>query len=197
MLSVNYKKSIFLIASIFVFIGQIHSQTETVTQIENYVKSVSRLTKNKKQRIFADTSSDENANWQEFKTETLRENADTGDNLNQNAYVWLENKKIVVVVFTFQSSSRDWAHFVNYYFRPNGTLAKVEAKLNTFYGNMTIERNYYVNTKGKILIKNIKYRDLSSQKPISNDDVKKRFFYDEGIKVFKTVSSLPFIKLIK
>ena len=69
--------------------------------------------------------------------------------------------------------------------------------MNTFYGNVTAERNYYFDSKGKILKQNAKYLDLKTQKPINlREHVKKQEFIDQQVKIFKNTNKLPFIKLI-
>ena len=193
----NCKKFVLSFVLLFALFGQIEAQTETVAQIERYVETVSSLMKKTKQRIFADVASDgKKANWKQIKTERLRDAADGGDNLNENAYVWTKSGKIAAATFTFQSPSRDWAHFVTYYFRSDGTLAKAESALNTFYGNLTIERNYYFDSKGKFLKQNAKYLDLKTQKPVSPKELNRNGeFIDEKVKFFKNTSELPFIGL--
>jgi len=79
----------------------------------------------------------EKSRWREFKSEVEREEADTG---NDKAKVWAKDGAVALVSYAFQSPSGDWAHYVSYYFREDGTLAKIHAQLNTFYGNMTVIR---------------------------------------------------------
>ena len=193
------KKTFLSLTLIFILFDLAQAQTETVAQIDKYVKTVSSLMMKTKQRIFADIANDgKKANWKEFKTEKMREQADTGDNLNENAIVWTKSGKISAATFTFQSPSRDWAQFATYYFRPNGTLAKIESNLNTFYGNVTAKLDYYFDSKGKIIKQKATYFDLQSQKPIALKKLKKeREFIDEEVIIFKNTSNLPFIKLVK
>ena len=128
--------------------------------------------------------------WREFQSEDKRQNADTGENLNENATVWLRTGKVVGANFTFQSPSRDWAHFVMYYFREDGGLSKLESRLNTFYGNVSVIREMSYNSKGKLLRNSTKCFDLYSQKPkrCTNTSV--------SIPVFRSVRNLPFYKLL-
>lgn len=198
MKTLNYKKIISSFALSFILFNQIEAQTKTLAQIDEYAKTISSWMKKTKQRIFADVSSDgKSANWKEFKTEKMRDNADKGDNLNENAYVWTKAGKIASTTYTFQSPSRDWAHFVTYYFRTNGTLAKAESDLNTFYGSVTVKRNYYFDFKGKILKQDVKYFDLRTQKSINlKERQKDGEFIDEKVKFFKNTNKLPFIKLL-
>ncbi len=159
-------------------------------QIDQFIKR-----NPKGRRIFADVASgasDEPSRWQEFKTEAAREKADTGDNLNENAYVWLKAGKVVGVNFTFQSPSRDWAHFAMYYFREDGTLAKIQSQLNSFYGDMTVRRESFFKSDGQLLHTTVKYFDLNSQKPKKPE----KDFPEFPVPVYKKVQDLPFYKLL-
>lgn len=167
-----------------------------IVEIDRYTAEVDRFVKRneKSARIFADVSSGSSnkSNWKRFRSEREREKADTGENLNQNAYVWTRAGKVVGVNFTFQSPSRDWAHFVMYFYREDGSLAKVHSQLNTFYGNLSIVRDQYYSVDGKLLKSRKKFLDLQTQK------TKKQpaDFQDEPIPEFKHVSELPFFKLL-
>jgi hypothetical protein len=199
MKTLNKKSIVFVFALLLILFNQIQAQTETVAQIDKYVESISALMEKQKQRIFADVASDgKRANWKEFKTEKLREAADRGDNLNENAYVWLKNDKVVAATFTNQSPSRDWVRYVTYYYREAGTLAKIESTHNTFYGDITIKRTYYFDSKGKMLKQSAKYFDLKTQKTINpkKREVDQEIIYDE-VDFYKTTDKLAFIKLLK
>lgn len=165
--------------------------------INSYVKQIDQFIKRtpKKHRIFGDVASgrkDEPSRWQEFKSEAEREKADTGENLNESAYVWLKAGKVVSVNLTLQSPSGDWVHFVMYYFREAGTLAKIQAQLNTFYGDVTVRREEFYSADGKLLRTNTKHFDLNSQKPKKPD----RDLPDFPIPVYLRVQDLPFYKLL-
>ena len=162
--------------------------------ISSYAKRVDQFIKRnpKTLRIFANVASGtSNApdEWRAFKSEDERQNADTGENLNENANVWSRAGKVVGVNFTFQSPSRDWAHFVMYYFREDGTRAKIQSRLNTFYGDMTVIRDKFYDANGRLLRTTKRCFDLKSQKPKVCAD-----FTDEPIPTFPSVQSLPFYK---
>lgn len=195
---------LFLVIHILIFlppVGQSQPATKTrqsdIAAIDSYTKRLDQFIKRnpKKARIFANVASattDEPDRWREFKSDAQREKADTGENLNENAYVWLKDGKIVAANFTFQSPSRDWAHFVMYYFREDGSLAKIQAQLNTFYGDMTVIRDRFFDSNGKLLRSTTKHLDLHSQKPKQRDTV----FNDEPIPIFRNPAALPFHKLL-
>jgi hypothetical protein len=167
------------------------------TRIEAYCQGLDAYAKNNSKlgRIFADVSSDgedQKNQWREFESEAEREKADTGDNLNENAVVWSKAGAVVLVSSTFQSPSRDWAHFVSYYFRPDGTLAKVRARLNTFYGEMTVIRERFYDSKGRLLSSSQQFLDLKTQKKKKPGGE----FQDDSFPLYRTVRALPFYSLL-
>ena len=168
-----------------------------INLIERYASQTERLVNNKQRpfRIFADVSSameDGPSKWLEFKTEKEREDAATGENLNEQADVWLSNDNVVCVRMTITSPSGDWAHFITYYFRQDGSLAKLDAQLNTFYGDVTIKRSRFYAANGKLLKSTTRYFDLQTQKPKRAPGE----FMDHQIPIFARVDRLPFFKLL-
>src|SRR5882724_10702268 len=103
------------------------ARSEEIAAIQTYCKSVDRFIRRylKTLRIFANVASARKPrpDWRQFKSEEKRQNAWTGDNLNQNAYVWTKQAKIIGAHFLFQSESGDWAHYVMCYYRADGSLA--------------------------------------------------------------------------
>ncbi len=168
-----------------------------ISAIESYADEIARFAKrnSSKARNFANTATGNVDHWREFRSEKEREAADTGYNLNENALVWLRNGKVVGANFTFQSGSRDWAHFVMYYFREDGSLAKVEATLNTFYGEMSVFRERWYDREGKLLRSTAQYRDLRSRKRKKPGSASE--FIDEPIPLYRSVKDLPFRHLLR
>ncbi len=171
--------------------------TGKVAEIESYVKELDQFIKANENttRRFADVSDgtqNGQAQWREFKNEQEREGADTGDNLNENAYVWTRDGKLIGANFLFQSPSRDWAHYVMYYFRSDGTLAKSDSTLNTFYGDITVIRQDYYSSKGILLKGTTHCKDLKTQKSKPCGQ-----YQEQPIPSYKNVSQLPFRSLLK
>jgi hypothetical protein len=174
-------------------------QKETgLAAISSYTKSIDQFTKRnpKKRRIFGNVAGveDEQDKWREFKSARKMEQADEGDNLDERAAVWLKEGKIVTAKFSFTSPSGDWAHYVNYYFRADGTLAKIHAQLNTFAasdGGMGVVRDKFYAANKRLLHTSTRYLDLKTQKPRKPGD-----FMDQPIPVYRTVRNLPFSKLL-
>lgn len=161
-----------------------------VTSINAYVKQVDRFIKinEKRKRTFGEVGNDQDA-WREFKGNAAK--SETPEDLDQLAYVWTRSGKVVAAGFTFQSGSRDWAHFVTYYFRADGTLAKIHSRLNTFYGNISAIRDRYYGTNGKLLRTTARYLDMDTQKTNKHPN-----FQEERLPIFLSVRSLPFFNLL-
>jgi hypothetical protein len=153
-------------------------------QIDQFVK----LNQNRK-RVFGDVG-DNQENWREFKGKAAKGETDP-DDLDEVAHVWARQGKVVAVGFTFQSESRDWYHFVTYYFREDGTLAKIHSRLNTFYGSVTAIRDQYYGSNGRVLKSTARFLDIQTQKPKKNPN-----FQDEPTPVYLNVRKLPFFKLL-
>jgi len=165
-----------------------------LTAITAYTKSVDQFIKRnaRKRRIFGIIPGEEDKpdKWAEFKT--VRQTVQA--NLEDSAYVWLKDRQMVAAQFSFTSSSGDWYHYVNYYFRTDGTLAKIHAQLNTFAGpdgGISVVREKFYNSSGKLLRTTKRYLDLKSQRPRERGE-----FMDQPIPDHKNVRDLPFYKLL-
>ena len=176
--------------------------TAAVRSIDGYTREVDRYVSRHQGecRIFANVAANKTKEkedrWREFKTQDARNKADAGDNLNENADVCFKDGKVAAAHFMFQSPSRDWAHFVLYYFRADGTLAKLESTLNTFYGHVTARREKYFDAHGKLLQQTEHFYKLGTTrkepKPRGGSDE----FIDEPIPIYQKVSDLPFSNLL-
>jgi hypothetical protein len=169
-------------------------QKTELTVIAAYTKSIDQSTKRnpRKMRIFGIIPGEEDKpdKWAEFKT--VRQEVQA--NLEDSAHVWLRDGKVVAARFSFTSSSGDWYHYVDYYFRADGTLAKIHAQLNTFAapdGGISVVRDKFYSSSGKLLHTATRFLDLQSQKPRKRGE-----FMDQPIPVYKTARELPFSKLV-
>lgn len=181
------------IAALFLLIparGQ-SSRSKEVERIDKYVRSVSRYIEKPSVKfdIYANVSTTEKPIWRKFRSEKSLEVFRESNEVYEIAFVWRQARKIVAVNFTFTSGSGDWAHYVFHRFRLDGTLARIEADLRTFYGHMSVERVFYYDTRGNRLQKRTRYRDLSTDKPKKPDDN----FIDNQVTIYKTTKRLPFL----
>ena len=153
-------------------------------QVDSYIKRHARG-----KRIFGDVSSynDNAPRWREFKNESEAEKHE----LYSTAYVWSRDANIVGVNLTLSSPSGDWAHYVTYYFRKDGSLAKIEAQLNTFYGDVSVVRQQYFDNRGVRLRTTRRVLDLKTKKPKKSAD-----YMDQDVPVYRKLSELPFSKLL-
>ena len=179
-----------LLIAIILLAGSLSAAAQTKTsvigEIDIYTNGINSFIKTKpKSRIFGDPSATEKSSWREVK-------AKQAEDLYKKAEVWSREGKVVAVNFALSSPSGDWAHLITYYFRADGTLAKIEAQLNTFYGNISIIRQRYYDTNRKQLKATERYHDLETQKPVKRP----KDYFDNPVPVYSRVSSLPFGRLL-
>lgn len=161
------------------------SKATALSGIDTYTAEIDRFIKaNPKSRLFGDVSSTEKTRWREVTPKSA-------ENLYETAEVWTRQGKVVAVNFFLTSPSGDWAHFITYYFRDDGTLARIKAQLNTFYGNVSVLRDRYYDPNLKLLKSTQRYLDLESKKPVKRPD-----FMDQPIPIYSKVSTLPFRRLL-
>lgn len=194
----KFNRTLLLVACLLVFLAfQVLAETQSpkaqLTEINSYVAGVKRFTNRntRDRRIFADVGPEvDKPKWREFKTK--REFDKFEGNPDVSAYVWTRTGKVISAAFTFTSQSGDWAHLITYYFREDGSLTKIEAQLNTFYGDVSVVRNQYFNTAGVRISHSERILDLKTQKPVK----KPADYFDQPLTVFKKVADLPFYKLL-
>jgi hypothetical protein len=196
--AVNKISTLFLIIFFCHFVSAQIGEKAEIKRIDAYCKTLDSFVKKYKSPhlVFADVS-DYNQNkslWRKYNSEKEFEKAREKVESYDTAYVWRKNNKVVMANLTLSSPSGDWAHYIYHYFREDGTLAKIEARLNTFYGNMTVLRWFYFNRKGSLLRKTTKYLDLETQKPKKAGE---QDFNDNEVKIFKKTSKLPFNSLLR
>lgn len=161
-----------------------------LTEINSYAATIDRFMKvNKTPRYFGDVSLEEQSKWKLFKTRKL---IDDAGEVYEKAVVWSRTGKIVGVISTLSSPSGDWAHYITYYYRADGSLAKIHAELNTFYGEVSIIRDRFYDSNGQLLHSTQKILDLQTRKPKKPS----ADFMDQDVNVYKKVSELPFSKLL-
>ncbi len=185
--------------SLFVY-AQKSDENNEIQKIDEYSKTLDTFVeKNKSPHlVFADVSKNEKPKWKKFESEkALNEFREISETYSIS-YNWQKNGKIVISNFTLFSESGDWIKYVYLYFREDGTLAKAESQLNTFYGNFSFLQDIYFDEKGNILKNISKYLDLETKKPKTPD---KGDIFDNGDRInpfyFKTADQLPYNHLLK
>lgn len=168
-----------------------------IASIEAYGRQMDAYTKRNARagRLFGDTANYEDANaparWKEFKTKSALQRAE----VYSAATAWLNSTgELVVADFSLSSPSGDWAQFNTYYYRSDGTLAKLHSELRTFMGDIVVIRDRFYDSKGKLLQEKTRYLDLQTRKP---KKVKEGDFQDMPIELYAKTSDLPFYALVK
>lgn len=182
-------------AVLFTFLSvQTHAaqpRKPSIAQITTYVREIDTYVKRnpRSKRMFGDAAEyeDNNSQWREFKTRAAFDKA----TLYESATVWTRTGKVIFASFTFTSPSGDWAHFINYYFRDDGSVAKIAAQLNTFYGDVSVLHDQYFNNAGIMLHSTRKFLDLKTRRPKKPGD-----YFDHPVPVYRKVSELPFNKFL-
>lgn len=189
------------------------NQRTGVAAIEDYCKQIDAFKKNNPNggRFFGNVSSWDQSGvtlnapspkWKEFKSRKARESAGTGDNLFDVADIWFKDEKVVLADLWFGSPSGDWSQSVTYYFRDDGTLAKMRStfagfNLNPFgnaeeFGARLVQTRIY-DANGKRLSKRLQCFELGEkgrQKKCSGD-----YSRYEG-PVYLKVQSIPIYRLL-
>lgn len=171
-----------------------------IKKIDLYCKTVDALSKNggAPELVFADTAgmNDKRSKWRRFASERALEKFRKRSETYSIAYNWRRGGRIVASNFTLFSGSGDWARYVYHCFREDGSVARVESELRTFYGDFIVIRRRYFDETGKQISTSVKYLDLTTRKPKKPDD---GVMGDDPAEVdyYKKTSKLPFARLIK
>jgi hypothetical protein len=167
-----------------------------IAAIEAYVRQLDAYARRNaaRGRIFADTASYTDGSaprWQEFKNKRALERAEAYSVAN----VWTQGAGDALLAdFSLSSPSGDWAQYANYYYRADGTLAKLHSELRTFMGNLIVIRDRFYDATGKLLQEKTRYLDLNTRKPRR---VEAGGFQDIPLKPYAKTSDLPFYSLLK
>lgn len=97
------------------------------------------------------------------------------------------------VEITSTSESKDWVHYINYWFDSSGRLLRIDRKLRTFYGDIEVREELYFDCAGNQLNRTIGYFEMGKDEPKTPDEA----FLDEPFEIYKTYNSLPFRQLLR
>jgi hypothetical protein len=168
-----------------------------LSAIEAYVKQMDAYTRRNARagRLFGDTANYEDADaparWREFANKRALERAE----VYSAATAWLKpTGELVVASFSLSSPSGDWAQYNDYYYRNDGTLAKLHSELRTFMGDLVVVRDRFYDPNGKLLQEKTRYLDLQTRKP---KKVKEGDFQDIPPELYAKTTALPFYGLLK
>lgn len=129
--------------------------------------------------------------WKKYDSIKDFENAREEEESYTIAFIWKKDGKTVAVNFTYSSPSGDWAHYVSYVFRADGSAASVKRELRTFMGDLVVIRISMYDEKGTELKSSKKFLDLETEKPLAEP----KDFQDVDVPVYKKLSELPFFSI--
>jgi len=133
--------------------------------------------------------------WKVFKTAKEMQSASANGAPNTQARVWVAPGGVTIVEAIFQSDSGDWAHFVDYCYRTDGTLARTVSTYNTFEADdedgVSKIRTRHYDAAGKVVRSKQKVLNLQTKKAYRGK------FADQQELVFTTLDGLPFWSVVK
>ncbi len=188
---------IFAQANKLVTAKRVKQTDKKVKPIEAYAKKIENFVKAEKKPhlVIADVSDfnkDEKPIWKKYASEAEFEKARETQESYEIAYIWNKNNKPVAVNFTYSSPSGDWAQYVYYIFREDGSVARADRELRTFMGDIIVNRIYIYDETGKLLKETKTFRDLETQKPVKAT----KNFQDMDVKIYKSINTLPFASML-
>ena len=167
--------------------------TQTATRIvavEKYTDELDNYAKLNPQsrRFFVNTSETSSGNWQEVAGEKEIEN-------KPSAIVWMKKDKAVVALLSSQATES--SQKVTYYFREDGTLAKVHSELFIKAGNMEAVRDRSYDPKTFAVL----IRDFSRCFDFESSQVKPcgdaATLEAKAIPIYMKTTELPFYAQLK
>lgn len=161
-----------------------------IVAVEKYTEELDSYAKLNPQarRFFVNTSETQTGNWQEVAGEKEIEN-------KASAIVWMKNDKAVIALLS--SQAMESSQKVTYYFRDNGTLAKVHSELFIKAGNMEAVRDRSYDPKTFAIL----IRDFSRCFNFETSQVKPcgdaAALEAKAIPIYMKTTELPFYALLK
>ena len=166
---------------------------QQVAEIKAYCRKIDQFIKTNpnSRRAFASNSSSVERvpeDWHEIRTDGDNRMEEARDNLDENASVWFSQGRIVGANFTLRRESRDWIQSAMYYYREDGTLARINAELKMFHGEMTFIREQFYDRKGVLIAGSTKSCSLKTGRAKKPDND----FIPNPLPVYETTDRLPF-----
>jgi hypothetical protein len=158
---------------------------EGTNQIDAFTVQIEAQLKRQEVRTFTEAYSQQGSIWREVK----RGRESTGT----TADVYVANGVPVAAFFTIQTLSGDWALYADYYFRPDGSLAKMHERLNTFHRGASVIRDAWFGCHGEAYGGTAHHLDLKTKKPTQPGPES----IDERAPLFMRVQNLPFFSALK
>jgi len=171
---------------------------QQVAEIKAYCKKVDQFIKTNpnSRRAFATNLSGVDRGpeeWHESGIESDTRMEEAPENLNENATVWLSQGRIVGANFTFRRESRGWIQSAMYYYREDGTLARINAQLKMFHDEMSFIREQFYDRKGVLIAGSTTTCSLKTGRAKKPDND----FVPNPLPVYETTDRLPFYQALR
>lgn len=172
--------------------------------IDRFCDGLVPMTKKGSGRLFGLVQKDdyEKGRWSEFMRESDLKAAAEAERVFDVARVWSRADGAIAVTMTLTSGSGDWFHLVEYCFRADGTLARMNSTLNTFnavdkdpekdVSGASRYRKRHFDGTGKQISVTKRILDLQTKRPAPTLQV-----MDDDEPIYKTANALPFFALLK
>jgi hypothetical protein len=148
-------------------------------------------------RVFAETSGAvlpraRQGQWRELETEAALETLSKSEHAPNTEAVVRTTPKGTLVSMYFQDASGDWAHVVDYCFRPAGSLARMRGTFNSFKAaapapGIRRRRTTYLDAQGAVVRTRARVFDLDSDRARPGAQ-----FVDEADPLYASIRALPF-----
>jgi hypothetical protein len=158
---------------------------EGTNQIDAFAVQIEGQLKRKELRTFAETYSQQGPIWREVN----RGRESTGT----MADVYVSGGVPAAAFFTIQTLSGDWVLYADYYFRPDGSLAKMHERLNVFHTSASVVRDTWFGCHGEAYGGTVHHFDLKTKKPRQSDSESS----DERAPIFTRIQNLPFFSALR
>lgn len=154
-------------------------------------------------RFFAVLSGAPSDSWTEFHSQAdLQAACDKG--FYRKAMVYSEGSTIVLVSLEAKGPTKEWVHYLKYYFRDDGSLEKIHSDFRRFGAYqkdkgeeqqflVKVLRERYYDSKGNC-IKKVPPRFFNTS---TGREMKEVVFKDESWPIYPNVEKLPFYGLIQ
>jgi hypothetical protein len=153
------------------------------------------MTKQRARRLFGLTPG-AGAIWREYGDSKELETAIRKSEIPQKARVWRGKDGLTAIQMVENPISGDWSQAVDYCFRSDGVLARMESTLITFDTADDIGegverlRVRYFDTKGREFAHREEVRNAKSRQPA------KRVFEDKTETIYRAIRDMPFSELL-
>ncbi|MBI3910644.1 MAG: J domain-containing protein [Armatimonadetes bacterium] len=114
------------------------------------------------------------------------------------ANVYVRSGAVVVSYCLLDSASGDWAHYITYYYRRDGTLAKLDSELRDLaYARVVIRTRYY-GADGTLIASETRYFDIHTRrrKKPSAELRQDLALPGRAILIYERAGDLPFYELV-